>query len=111
MLGYGTRKDDIPPYRSVGPVTVAEYESRQERYDEQLEELIGVDPAGKGTEEKMAILRKYREEQYEGAMQVVYKRRGWTTNGVPKISRLQELGIDLPELVEIVKDDQEEEIA
>jgi aldehyde:ferredoxin oxidoreductase len=32
-----------------------------------------------------------------------YQRRGWTQNGVPKIERLKELGIDLPELLEIVK--------
>jgi aldehyde:ferredoxin oxidoreductase len=36
-------------------------------------------------------------------MDVVYKRRGWTPNGIPTIARLKELGIDLPELVEIVK--------
>jgi hypothetical protein len=28
-LGYGTRKDDIPPYRAVGPVTEEEYQSRR----------------------------------------------------------------------------------
>jgi len=91
----------------MGPVTKEEYESRAERYDRQLKEIIGVDPAGKSTEEKMKILRKYREEQYEKLMDAVYKRRGWTKDGVPKIERLRELGIDLPELVEIVKDAQE----
>ena len=54
MLGGGTREDDMPPYRAVGPVTAEEYESRAERYDKQLKELVGVDPAGKPTEEKMA---------------------------------------------------------
>ncbi len=106
MLGYGTRKDDMPPYRAVGPVTKKEYESRAERYDTQLKELIGVDPEGKTTEEKMAILRKYREELYNKVVDAAYKRRGWTKNGVPTIERLKELGIDLPELVEIVKHDQ-----
>jgi len=108
MLGYGTRKDDMPPYRAVGPVTKEEYESRKDRYDKQLKELVKVEIEGKSTEEKMAILRKYREEQYEKLTDAVYKRRGWTQNGVPKISRLRELGIDLPELVEVVKNDQEE---
>jgi len=107
LLGFGTRKDDRIPYRAMGPVTKEEYESRAERYDRQLKEIIGVDPAGKSTEEKMKILRKYREEQYEKLMDAVYKRRGWTKDGVPKIERLRELGIDLPELVEIVKDAQE----
>ena len=106
MLGFGTRKDDMPPFRAVGPVTKKEYESRAERYDGQLKELIGVDPAGKTTEEKMAILRKHREELYNRVVDAAYKRRGWTKNGVPTIERLKELGIDLPELVEIVKPDQ-----
>jgi aldehyde:ferredoxin oxidoreductase len=106
MLGFGTRKDDMPPYRAVGPVTEKEYESRAERYDTQLKELIGVDPEGKSTQEKMKVLREYREKMYNKAVDAAYLRRGWTSNGVPKIERLKELGIDLPELVEIVKNDQ-----
>jgi len=106
MLGFGTRKDDMPPYRAVGPVTGREYESRAQRYDTQLKEIIGVEPEGKTTEEKMKILREYRMEMYNKVMDAAYDRRGWTRNGVPKIERLKELGIDLPELVEIVKADQ-----
>ncbi|MCK4637847.1 MAG: hypothetical protein KAT33_00345, partial [Bacteroidales bacterium] len=41
--GYGTRKYDAQPYRAAGPVTVEEYESRAERYDKQMKEIIGVD--------------------------------------------------------------------
>jgi len=107
MFGFGTRKDDMPPYRAVGPVTAEEYESRAERYDKQLKELVGYDPEGKTTEEKMKVLREFRMDQYNKAVDATYKRRGWTRDGVPTIERLRELGIDLPELVEIVKDDQE----
>ncbi len=103
LLGYGTRKDDYPPMRAVGPVTPEEYESRSERYDKQLKELIGVDPEGKSVEEKLNILRKYRYEQYDKVMEAAYKRKGWTMNGIPTIERLKKLQIDLPELVEIVK--------
>jgi aldehyde:ferredoxin oxidoreductase len=103
MLGCGQRSDDYPPYRLVGPVTAEEYESRCDRYDSQISELIQIDPHGKSTEEKIKILRQYRQHQYEQLMDVVYKRRGWTPNGIPTIARLKELGIDLPELVEIVK--------
>ena len=106
MYGRGTREHDIPPYRMVGPVTAEEYESRAERYDKQLREIVGVDPTGKSTEEKLRLLRSHREQQYIKVLEVAYERRGWTMNGVPKISRLRELGIDLPELVAIVKDAQ-----
>lgn len=105
--GYGTRKYDAQPYRAAGPVTREEYESRAERYDKQLKEKIGLDPTGLSTEEKMKHLRKYREEQYEKLLDAVYFRRGWTKNGVPKIEHLQKLGMDLPELIEIVKDKQD----
>ncbi|MFO8133560.1 MAG: aldehyde ferredoxin oxidoreductase C-terminal domain-containing protein [Thermoplasmatota archaeon] len=101
-MGQGTRKHDSIPYRSVGPVTPDEYESRMERYDGQLEEL-GHDISGKTTEEKLAMLREHREEQYETLMDAVYKRRGWNENGVPTIDHLRELGIDYPEVIEVVK--------
>ncbi len=108
MLGYGTRKEDMPPYRAVGPVTEEEYESRAEKYyDKQMRDIIGIDPAGKTTQEKMKIVRDYRMDQYQKVVDAAYDRRGWTRNGVPKVERLKELGIDLPELVEIIKDDQE----
>lgn len=101
--GYGTRLYDKQPYRAAGPVTAEEYESRSERYDKQLKEKIGFDPAGKTTGEKMQVLRKYREAQYESLIDAVYKRRGWNKNGVPTIEFLQKIGMDLPEVVDVVK--------
>ena len=102
--GYGTRLYDRQPYRAAGPVTKEEYESRAERYDTQLKEKTGFDPAGKSTEEKMKALRQYRESRYELLMDAVYKRRGWNSNGVPRIEFLKEIGMDFPELIEVVKD-------
>ena len=102
-MGKGLRKYDYPPYRAVGPVTVEEYESRSERYDKQLKELVGVDPEGMTTEEKIKALRKYREDRYETLLDVVYERRGWTKNAIPTVEKLKELGIDYPDVVEVVK--------
>lgn len=102
-MGKGLREYDYPPYRAVGPVTVEEYESRSERYDKQLKELVGVDPKGMTTEEKIKALREYREDRYETLLDVVYKRRGWTKNAIPTIEKLKELGIDYPDVVEVVK--------
>jgi aldehyde:ferredoxin oxidoreductase len=101
--GYGIRIHDRQPYRAAGPVTMEEYESRSERYDKQLKEKVGVDPSGKTTEEKMKILRRYREDQYESLLDAVYKRRGWNNNGVPTIDFLKRIGMDLPEVIEVVK--------
>ncbi|HSV88231.1 MAG TPA: aldehyde ferredoxin oxidoreductase C-terminal domain-containing protein [Bacteroidales bacterium] len=102
--GYGKRIHDKQPYRAAGPVTAEEYESRADRYDKQLRELLGVDPTGKATQEKISILRKYREAQYEKLVDAVYERRGWTPNGIPKPEHLKNIGMDLPELVEVVKE-------
>lgn len=102
-LGFGTREHDYPPYRAVGPVTVEEYESRVERYDKQLHEEIGVDIDGLSTEEKMVQLRQHREERYEQLLDAVYARRGWNENGIPTLKKLKQLGIDLPDVVELVK--------
>jgi aldehyde:ferredoxin oxidoreductase len=101
-MGFGTREHDRVPYRSQGPVTVTEYESRAERYDKQLREKLGLDPAIMDTVAKVAALKAYRREQYEKLCDAVYKRRGWNANGVPTIEKLHELGIDLPEVIEVV---------
>jgi aldehyde:ferredoxin oxidoreductase len=102
-MGYGLREHDDIPYRAMGPVTVAEYESRQEHYDGQLVEKYGVDITGRLTGEKGALLRKFREEQYEKLKDAVYKRRGWTQDGIPKVETVKRLGIDFPEVMEVLK--------
>lgn len=102
-MGAGQREGDLPPYRAVGPVTEEEYLSRQERYDTLLKEKIGVDPTGKSTAEKMDITRKYREDQYRQLVDAVYDRKGWTPEGVPTLEHLQKIGMDLPEVIEVVK--------
>ena len=103
-LGKGLREHDIPPYRAMGPVTAEEYESRKDRYDKQLRELVGVDPAGKGVEEKIRILRDFRFDQYRQLLDAVYKRRGWDPDGIPTDAHLKKLGIDFPEVMAVVKD-------
>ena len=100
--GFGKREHDDIPYRAMGPVTIEEYESRQDRYDKQLKELNIMDPEGKSTEEKIKALREYRESQYEMLKDAVYKRRGWTPEGVPTIEKVKELGIDFPEVKELI---------
>jgi aldehyde:ferredoxin oxidoreductase len=102
-MGYGKRENDAIPYRSAGPVTVEEYESRQERYDTQLKELVGIDPTGKSSEEKVKLMRAYREDQYEKLIDAVYKRRGWNENGIPTLETLKKLNIDFPDVVALVE--------
>ena len=101
--GKGLRiNDSNPPYRSVGPVTDWEYESRQDRYDAQLKE-IGIDISSMSTSKKNKALRAHREERYKCLADATYKRRGWTRNGVPKSKMIKELGIDFPDVMAIVE--------
>ena len=102
-LGYGLRDHDDIPYRSVGPVTAAEYESRASRYDKQLREVLGLEPEAMTVEEKMGALRGFREDQYEKLKDAVYERRDWTRNAVPTLEKVKALGIDYPEVVAIVE--------
>jgi len=100
--GFGTREHDNIPYRAVGPVTIEEYESRQDRYDTQLKELDILDPEGKSTKEKLKALREYREGHYEKLKDAAYKRRGWTPDGIPTLEKIKELEIDFPDVVQLI---------
>jgi aldehyde:ferredoxin oxidoreductase len=102
-MGGGLRQSDIPPYRAVGPVTEEEYLSRAERYDKALMEKAGINPEGMSTIDKMAALRAYRFDQYDQLVDAVYDRKGWNRDGIPTLEHLKEIGMDLPELVEVVK--------
>lgn len=102
--GHGRRADDYPPYRAMGPVTEEEYLSREERYDKLLKEKVGVDPAGKSVKERMAITREYRLKQYDSLIDAVFKRRGWTPDGCPTPEHLTKIGMDLPEVLDVVRE-------
>ena len=102
-MGFGTREHDIIPYRAMGPVTEEEYESRKDRYDSQLEKNMNFHSDGAETIEKVKVLRKYRERQYELFRQAIYAKRGWNPKGVPTIETLKRLQIDIPEAVKLVE--------
>ena len=101
--GHGHRAEDYPPYRAMGPVFEDEYQAREERYDKQILEKIGIDPAGKGLAEKVAITRKHRLSQYDSLIDAVFKRRGWTSDGCPTPEHLKKIGMDLPEVILVVE--------
>ncbi len=100
--GFGRRAHDAIPYRSVGPVTEEEYLSRQQRYDGQLSELYSHDPQAMSTAEKMAVLRENREKRYQQLCDAVYVRRGWTPDGVPTEETVRRLGLDFPDVLELI---------
>jgi aldehyde:ferredoxin oxidoreductase len=102
-MGYGTRKHDKIPYRAVGPVTKEEYISRMKRYDNQLNKKLGINPEFYSIEDRIRLLRKFREKEYQKLKDAVYKRRGWNINGIPTIKKINSLGLDFPELIAFIK--------
>jgi aldehyde:ferredoxin oxidoreductase len=102
-MGKGRRADDLPPYRSMGPVTREEYESRAARYDRQLVQWMGVDARAMTTDGKIALHRRWRQGQYDALLDAVYRRRGWTSDGVPTLETLNRLGIDFPWVLDVVQ--------
>jgi aldehyde:ferredoxin oxidoreductase len=52
---------------------------------------------------KVAAMRAYREDLYEQLIDAVYKRRGWNEKGIPTVEKLKELGIDFPEVLDVVR--------
>ena len=101
-MGMGTREGDRIPYRSAGPVTDEEYESRADRYDKQLKDEYHFETEGKSTTKKREKLREIRENNYQKLCDAVYKRRGWDNNGVPTIAKIKELGMDFPGVLEVL---------
>jgi aldehyde:ferredoxin oxidoreductase len=113
MTGKEVGPDDLiamsEPYRSAGPVTEEEYQSREERYDTQLKEEVGLDPAGMSLDGKVAATRDYREKRYQTLLDAVYTRRGWTSNGVPTLETAKRLGIDqIDGVIELLQQHQTE---
>ncbi len=106
-MGRGRRKDDWIPYRSMGPVTDMEYFSRQERYDKQLVEKVGLDEAKvkcMPIPEKMKVMYEFRQDQYQKLADAVYYRRGWTPNGVPTPQKMKAIGFgDETEMLEMLQ--------
>ena len=72
-------------------------------YNKELVEKHHVDITGMDTEEKSRRLRKFREALYEELKDAVYKRRGWTANGIPTLETVTRLGIDFPDVLELLK--------
>ncbi len=105
-MGRGKRKDDWIPYRSMGPVTEVEYTSRKDRYDKLLVEKLGLkekDVEKMDVKSKIKKLYDYRQDQYQKLTDAVYYRRGWTPNGVPTPMKMKDLGMDDPQMIEILQ--------
>lgn len=100
-MGKGTSEFHKAPDRGLGPVWEDEWNARPEYFDEKLREF-GENIEGLSVNEKIDLLQKHRRGQWEQLKLAVYKRRGWNKKGIPTLETVRRLGIDYPEVVELL---------
>ncbi|MFC1920458.1 aldehyde ferredoxin oxidoreductase family protein [Chloroflexota bacterium] len=91
--GKGTRESDRIPLRAMAPVYRDEYDSRAEYYDELLKEQLGEDGVPATPEERHKLLVEKRIEDYEKLCDIVYEKKGFTIDGVPKRETVNRLSL------------------
>ncbi|MDR3076807.1 MAG: aldehyde:ferredoxin oxidoreductase [Synergistaceae bacterium] len=101
-MGKGKRENHNCPNRGLGPVFEDEWNARPEYFDGKLKEA-GVEPEGMPVKEKIARLQEFRRGQWEKLVDSVYKRRGWNKKGIPTLETARRLGIDYPDVVELLE--------
>ncbi len=82
--GKGRRISDQIPLRAMGPAYFNEYESRAEYYDEWLKEKLGNDTIPESPEQRHKLIIEKRIEDYQQLCDIVYEKKGFTTEGIPK---------------------------
>ncbi len=82
--GKGTRSSDQIPLRAMAPVFPNEYTSRAEYYDEWLKDNAGNGVLPESQELRHKLLIEKRLDQYRQLCDIVYEKKGYNSNGVPK---------------------------
>ncbi|MFC2047442.1 aldehyde ferredoxin oxidoreductase family protein [Chloroflexota bacterium] len=91
--GKGTRASDQIPLRAIGPAYFNEYESRAEYYDEWLQEQLGDNKAPESPEHRHKLLIEKRIEAYQQLCDIVYEKKGFTSEGVPKRETVEKFAL------------------
>ncbi len=82
--GKGTRSNDQIPIRALGPAYLDEYKSRSAYYDEWLEQQSAGSKIPLSPEQRHKLLIEKRIEAYQKLSDIVYEKKGFTANGIPK---------------------------
>jgi aldehyde:ferredoxin oxidoreductase len=68
----------------MSPVYINEYQSRAEYYEGWLKENMGGNQLPSSVEERLKLLIQKRKEAYQKLCDIVYEKKGFTPDGVPK---------------------------
>ncbi len=91
--GKGTRASDQIPWRAIGPAYFNEYEARAEYYDEWLKQQLGDNKIPASPEQRHELLMKKRVEAYQHLCDIVYEKKGFTSEGIPKHETVEKFGL------------------
>ncbi len=91
--GKGTRASDQIPQRAIGPAYFNEYEARAEYYDEWLQQQLGDNKVPSTPEQRHKLLMEKRIEAYQHLCDIVYKKKGFTSDGIPKRETVEKFGL------------------
>ncbi|OGN99589.1 MAG: hypothetical protein A2Y59_01710 [Chloroflexi bacterium RBG_13_52_14] len=92
--GKGTRASDQIPQRAMGPAFFNEYESRAEYYDKWLQERLGDGELLPATpEQRHKLLMEKRMQAYQQLCDIVYEKKGFTSEGIPKRETVRKFGL------------------
>jgi aldehyde:ferredoxin oxidoreductase len=90
--GKGTRESDRIPLRAIAPVYVNEYLTRSEYYDGWLRNLAGGNLPDT-IERRHALLMAKRLEAFQHLCDIVYEKKGYTSDAVPKRETVKKFGL------------------
>ncbi|MBM4452688.1 MAG: aldehyde:ferredoxin oxidoreductase, partial [Chloroflexi bacterium] len=91
--GKGTRPHDQIPLRAMGPAYFSEYQFRAEYYDNWLKEQLGDGALPENPEERHKLLLEKRAEAYQQLCDIVYEKKGFLSNAVPKRETVEKFGL------------------
>jgi aldehyde:ferredoxin oxidoreductase len=91
--GKGTRADDQIPLRAMGPVFLNEYLSRSDYYDEWLRANGEGSSLPDKPEDRLKLIIKKRQEAYQKLCDVVYEKKAYTAQGIPKPELVAKFGL------------------
>jgi len=91
--GKGTRTSDQIPWRAIGPAYFNEYEARAEYYDEWLQQQLGDNKIPASPEQRHKLLMGKRVEAYQHLCDIVYEKKGFTSEGIPRRETVEKFGL------------------
>jgi aldehyde:ferredoxin oxidoreductase len=77
----------------MGPAYFNEYEARAEYYDEWLQQLLGDNKVPATPEQRHELLMEKRIEAYQNLCDIVYEKKGFTSNAIPKRETVEKFGL------------------